>query len=86
MVQLDYLKMTKLEEDIKSSIRATDWTSMLPEVDPEEVMVKAAAEVAKKYIEKAFDYGQFAGNGMAQVISKQKALSKDEWLKENGVI
>lgn len=43
---------------------------------------KAAAEVAKKYIEKAWDFKEEATfSSIAKIAFKTKA----EWLKENGI-
>lgn len=64
--------MTKLEEEIQKAI--TKSTSHY------ERMAEAAAQVARKYIEKAFDAGVDAMDGSVTVIRKQ------DWLKENGIV
>jgi hypothetical protein len=73
--------MTKLEEEITKAIIEPLWSDVINQ----DAIAKAAAEVAKKWIENAFDYGKFSGNAMAQTISGQKALTKEDWLKENGI-
>jgi hypothetical protein len=70
--------MSKLEEDLRTVLLDRGLTITTSDI-------QALAEVAKKYIEKAFDAGQFKGNAMAQVLAKQTALTKEQWLIENGI-
>jgi hypothetical protein len=54
-------------------------------------MLLAAAEVAKRYIKKAFDaghgYGAINGNAILAALHPDlEKPNKDQWLKENGII
>lgn len=79
--------MTKLEEEIRAAIDAIplidNGSAGLPHLyDDYNSYAKAAAEVAKKYIEKAFNSGMesmgIKGDGAHIALLKQ-------WLKENGI-
>lgn len=79
--------MTKLEKEILHQIIVCEFAT---QVDGEfcfqpETVAKAAAEVAKKYIEKAF----YANPGQrAQELCGMKSQEElyQEWLKENGIV
>jgi hypothetical protein len=69
--------MTKLEEEMVRAVWATRFSS-----DPS-AGGKAAAEVAKKYIEKAFKdaiHHFFDGDGHVTIYGRL-----NDWLKENGI-
>lgn len=79
--------MTKLEEEMYKVINGNDWPPRLgiPLTDELHEMsvteAKAAAEVAKRYIDKAFNAG------LARTYLHQgQRKSKETWLKENGII
>lgn len=75
--------MTKLEEEIAEVIENAEYAD-----DSTEVKAHLIAEVAKKYIEKAYDDGEITGE-VAKEDSRTTEwiqAEKDLWLKENGVI
>lgn len=83
--------MTKLEEEIRIAIENVPYKRIECElydcgydlVEDYEATARAAAEVAKRYIEKAFDAGNFytAKGGMRSSHDEDRAA----WLKENGI-
>lgn len=64
--------MTKLEQEIFDAINKCY-------SDATETEAKAAAEVAKTYIEKAWIEGYYA-------LANTMEVSKDQWMKENGIL
>lgn len=73
--------MTKLEEEIGKAILTTAWQdSKMQSIDE---FAKAAAEVAKKYIEEAFNAGWMAINDAPYWTMDKE---REEWLKENGIV
>jgi hypothetical protein len=68
--------MTKLEEEIYVALKSAGMNK------PNLQEVKAAAEVSKRYIEKAFEdaYDMPFTNGGEH---KTKAGRKDQWIKDN---
>lgn len=64
--------MTRLEQEIERCMIDNRFDTL-------DNQVRAAAEVAKKYIEKAFDAGVDATDSGEIIISRPK------WLKENGI-
>lgn len=82
--------MTKLEEDIYLSLLVQDGIEKVVDGNPVtahncEVHAKAAAEVAKRYISNAFNFGalHFIDNNGHEESAINKARTR--WLKENGV-
>ena len=75
--------MTRLEEEIRHAIPDYDEVPDIYLDQYWELVAKAAAEVAKKYIEGAFDAGNFytAKGGIRSTHDEDKA----EWLKEKGI-
>lgn len=68
-------KLTKLEEDIERAILESGESAYPP-------AIKAAAEVAKKYIEKALEDASAETFGSWK---KVQALYIEKWLIENGI-
>jgi hypothetical protein len=72
--------MTKLEEEIRDAIAENSATY------PDEEAVKAAAEVAKRYIEKAWKDSKpqytIKPSGVGYNIFE---LDYQQWLKDNGI-
>jgi hypothetical protein len=90
--------MTRLQEEIRAEIdkiplienKGFDTLS-----DDYDGYAKAAAEIAKTYIEKAWNeaWGQsfIRNNAMAKYVAQENGITltpktKDEWMKENGVL
>lgn len=73
--------MTRLEQEIKASIRDIVWTGADKEFALN-VIAEAAAGVAKEYIEKAMKYAA------STALDKKVYSSTDSyvWLKRHGVI
>jgi ribosomal 30S subunit maturation factor RimM len=85
--------MTRLQEEINQSMIDAQW-GMAGEIRLE-LYSEAAAEIAKKYIEKAWNeaWGQsfIRNNAIAEHVAKENGITlapktKEEWMKENGVI
>jgi hypothetical protein len=79
-------QMTKLEEEILLAINKGDKWNEDTDIGGhmaawEKELAKAAAEVAKRYIEKAYD----AGLGRSHLYQGQKK-TKEQWLKDNGIV
>lgn len=80
--------MTKLQQEIWEAICEASNKRAIDYADPkvfftEKDRAKAAAEVAKKYIEEAYEDGweereKWPGNSMES--------GKSHWLKENGIV
>lgn len=75
--------MTKLEEDIREAILSNIYKETADEMTDveKEGIARAAAEVAKRYIEKAYD----AGLGKQHLYQGQRK-TKEQWLTENGIL
>lgn len=74
--------MTKIEEEIKAVIPDFDTCELNGADEYNDLVAKAAAEVAKRYIEKAFEAGWTNGHfGGDEKLPR----TTQEWLKENGI-
>lgn len=80
--------MTQLKKEMAYNI-ATVW--LFEGNDPGklsaedlEIITKAAASVAQRFIEKAYDDG--ADSEYEHHINGSERIGKEKWLKENGVI
>ena len=76
--------MTKIEEEIMDALsKPSDGKTRL-----DIHISKVAAEVAKKYIKRAYNAGAYTQ--MGDVIScdtmRQHMANEAEWLKENGIV
>jgi hypothetical protein len=72
--------MTKLEEEIKKAIEDSGESAYNP-------AVKAAADIARKYIFEAYDAGLEYGEIKAVVANfDDLQINKHEWLEKNGII
>lgn len=78
--------MTKLEEDIRATIKnLTLDDSSLGKLN-KIVIAQAAAEVAKRYIEDAWDEGEQYGEIKSEHANYDDLVrNKSEWLKDNGI-
>jgi hypothetical protein len=74
--------MTRLEEEIRNKIVSYSATANDNSI---EFYSKAAAEVAKRYIEKAFDAGRGFEYGEQFGRVPNPNPTKEQWLKENGI-
>lgn len=79
--------MTKLEEEIYTTIKSISM------IKHDGQTISAVAEVAKKYIEKAFDaghnYGAIKNQPLLTILNpelKDEVQTKQDWLKKEGVI
>jgi hypothetical protein len=73
--------MTRLQEEIRATIPDYDTVEFETADQYWDMVATAAAEVAKRYIERAY----IAGIGRQHLYQGEKK-SKDEWMKENGVL
>jgi phosphoglucomutase len=77
--------MTKLEEEIKKAIQKAwdEYDSETASELYEHLEAKAAAEVAKRYIEKVWKFKEESSlSGNPEIAFK----TLDQWFKENGVV
>jgi hypothetical protein len=73
--------MTPFEKEMKQAVDGIcDYT--YADISAEELFGKCG-EVAKKYIEKAWD---FRGEAMWSSNSEIAFKTKEQWLKENGIV
>jgi hypothetical protein len=75
--------MTRLSEEILKAFAEIQHSSFQKDY------ANAAAEVAKRYIEKAFDAGYNRGAsawGAPDEVFTAVPSEKQEWMKENGVL
>jgi hypothetical protein len=71
-------KLSNIEQEMQEVIEANMFRS-----DDKYAMAKAAASVARRYIEKAWEDAE--ENEYQYHVNMIKRQTKEEWLKENGI-